>query len=263
MPDLASAFPRRALTLRQPLGLWRVLLLAGFGALLAFGALFWLSMQIGPDLVSDFQIRDNARPLGDARLVSGRCTTHLGILHDCDVTLRQDSKARAALMRDVHYLFADFHTGAYVVSAVLGDPDRPGSLTTDIGMDRLWNRLVLLLIAGVLVVTALIGLGVYVRTAMRQRRLVRSLSGRVLSPVPLRLAARAKGNWVVQTRDGQRQSWQVSPRAKPFLLDPAQGLILGVTAPGTALAFPVDDKLAWLALEPAEQLALQAFRAPG
>lgn len=261
MPDLATAFPRRALRLRQPLGLWRVLLLWGGALVLALAAVFFLTMQIGPDLASDFQIRETARPLGNARLVSGRCKTHLGLLHDCDITLRQDGKARAALTRDVHYLFADFHTGAYIVNAVLGDPDRPGSLTTDIGMDRLWNRLVLLVIVAVLAVATLIAVVVQVAAAMRQRRLVRSLSGRALSPVPLRLVARGKSTWVVQRPDGGRESWEVSPRAKPFLLDSAQGLILGVTAPGAGSVFPLDEKLAWLVLEPAEQLALQGFRA--
>jgi len=261
MPDLASAFPRRPLTLRQPVGLLRLLLFGGFGlALVAAGAV-WLATQLGPDLLDDFAIRDTARPVADARLVSGRCTSHFGVIHHCEVTLSRYGKFASEQRRDEHYLFADFHTGDYTVNSLLADPERPDIVTTDIGLGRLWNRAALLLGMALLVLIGAIGLFVYAGGVRHQRKIVRSLSGQILSPVPLRLVARANGSWVVQTPDGRRHDWEVGRYTRPFSLDPGRGLILGVTAPGGAAAMPLDDRLRWLRLDKAEQAALLAHRA--
>lgn len=259
MATLAEAFPQRPLTVRQPYGLWRAMLLGAFGLVLIAGGGLWLGQKMLPDLISDFGLRRTAEPVPGGRLVSGRCSSKLMLVHDCTLTLSARGKDRE-ITREVHYLFADLHSGSYTVQAILGDPARPETLTTDIGMDRLWNRAITLAVTAGLIVFFAFGILALARGGKEQRRLVRAMSGQVLQPAVLQLDVAGQGGWTVREPNGGVREWKVAGNAAPFWLDPGRHLILGVRAAGGASPMPLDAKLRWLDLRPEERAALQAFR---
>ncbi|WP_458097159.1 hypothetical protein [Roseomonas sp. WA12] len=111
-----------------------------------------------PGIATDWQVKDTAQPVADGRVTKGRCSTRL-VITTCDATLSLLSKS-GPITREVDMLFLGVG-GDYTVS-VLADPARPELVTTNLGLDRLWNRtLTALVAAGLLligVVTPIIGL---------------------------------------------------------------------------------------------------------
>jgi len=113
---------------------------------LIFGAmLVALSIYTVPNLVSDWRVRGNAQPVASGRVTDGSCSSKL-FLNICDATLSVQTKS-GVMSRDVNYIFSDFHTGSYTVT-VLADPEHPELPTTDMALDKIWNRTITLLIGG-------------------------------------------------------------------------------------------------------------------
>ena len=150
----------------RPSSLWSrfltVLGVAMFAAILVLSALF-----IAPTVLTDFQVRDTAEPVETARLVKGRCSSRV-FVHLCDLSLSLTTKSRT-VTRDVHYLFFDPHVGTYTVEA-LADLDRPEMLTTDLGLDKLWNRAISLAVLWALMLALLAGAALGVLGFLRRRR---------------------------------------------------------------------------------------------
>lgn len=118
---------------------WSILGPIMFGALLAALCIYTL-----PDLLNDWRIRDSAVPVAQGRVTEGSCSTKL-VLNICDATIAVRSGG-GIVTHDVNYLFVDMHAGDYSV-AVLADPARPELATTDMGLEKLWNRTLTLLVA--------------------------------------------------------------------------------------------------------------------
>lgn len=137
-----------ALRLPPPDRGWRHTFWVVVGALMFGAMLVAAAVWTAPALISDWQVRDAARPLSDARVREGKCSTHV-VLSVCDVTIER-RVAGGVATRDLNYVFTGLHFGDYSVR-VLGDPARPDLVTTDLGLDRLWNRTITLLVgAGLL-----------------------------------------------------------------------------------------------------------------
>lgn len=117
--------------------MWVILGALMFGAMLVAAAV-WTA----PALVSDWQIHNAAQPVADGRVSEGKCNSRL-VFHICDVTLSVATNA-GRVSRDVNYVFTGFHFGDYSVT-VLADPARPELATTDMALDKLWNRTITLL----------------------------------------------------------------------------------------------------------------------
>lgn len=130
-------------SLRRPpvRGGWREALLVTVAALMFGGFLVASLVSALPVLVSDWSIRDAARPIADAEVLGGSCKTEL-ILDICDATLRVRTLG-GPVSREVVYAFTGLHLGDYTVRA-LADPARPELVSTDLGLDRLWNRTITL-----------------------------------------------------------------------------------------------------------------------
>ncbi len=254
MDRIRIAFPQRALKLHQPIGAWaRLLPVLGFLFLAGiFGG--WLGYEVAPALISDFRVQQTAQPLANAH-VEGRCSSRAAIFHDCDVKLvfrRKGDEVR----REVHYLFVDFHTGSYS-ARVMGDPDHPETMTTDLGLDKLWNRVATLLGMAVIGIGMLAGIVIVMRGNRADARALRRLSGQALQPVPLQfLGWQGNDGWRVAGQDGLQHLWRVPRKAKPLILDAQRGLVLGVTAAGAEKPFPLDDRLRWVDLQPGERAAV-------
>jgi hypothetical protein len=139
------------------------------------GALFFAAATLtfvaleGAGLRDDLAVRDAARPVAGLRLVEGHCRGRLMLLQTCDVTLAWSGKEGSGTRR-VSYTFVEPGMGAWSARPV-ADPARLHLVTTDLGLERLTNRIVTL--AGI----ALAGLALAAGAGLAALRAVRGLRG--------------------------------------------------------------------------------------
>jgi hypothetical protein len=218
-------------------------------AVFVLAALSWMVIRPVGDLLTDRELAGKAQPVAGAR-VHGRCTVHLELLTSCDATLTVPRRGQPDLTRVIDYFFIDAHAGDYHI-AVVADPARPELLSTDLGLDKLTNRMMTLVVFGPLfLVVGVVGLVVARRTVGGQRATLRALSRQVLRPVLLRMDRYALGHWTVTALSpGARPvSWHVPNRARPIVMDPSHRAVLGVTAGDGQIAMPLDAELRWIDL---------------
>ncbi|TXN05152.1 hypothetical protein FV222_06910 [Methylobacterium sp. WL103] len=135
---------------------WTLFSLVALAALLVACAVF-----TAPPVLSDWQVRDTARPAAEARVTDGKCSAKI-VLHICDVTLNLRTPT-GTVVRRVNTVFTGFHVGEYNIR-VMADPARPDLVTTDLALDRLWNRTItLLVIAGALSSIIVAGIAAMIR----------------------------------------------------------------------------------------------------
>lgn len=129
----------RAASLRLPPAAprWRQTLWTILGALMFGGFLVAGLVWTVPVLVSDWRIHAAARPVANAEVTDGHCSAKL-IFNICDATIRVTSP-HGPVTRSVNYVFTGLHLGDYGVRT-LADPAHPELVSTDLGLDRLWNR---------------------------------------------------------------------------------------------------------------------------
>ncbi|GJE55217.1 MULTISPECIES: hypothetical protein [Methylobacterium] len=151
-----TASPDRAELLRLPPQgqgwmntFWVLFGVVALGALLVACAVY-----TAPPLMTDWQVREAARPAANARVSDGKCSAKI-VIHICDVTLNLRTPD-TTVARRVNYVFSGLHVGDYSI-AVMVDPARPELLTTDLGLDRLWNRTITLLVLMAALVAAIVG----------------------------------------------------------------------------------------------------------
>lgn len=128
--------------------------------IVALGGIFGASAYYtAPVLISDWQIRDAARPVAEARVSDGKCTSKL-VIHICDATLGLRTP-KGEVSRRVNYVFTGVHVGDYSIR-VAADPARPELVTTDLGLEQLWNRTLtlatIMLASAAAIVFALLGM---------------------------------------------------------------------------------------------------------
>ncbi|WP_137124454.1 hypothetical protein [Roseomonas sp. HF4] len=154
--DTAPPAPRRAIG-RALFGL--------LGGLAFLAGTAFLAVTIAPGLRDDLSVRATARQDPSVRLVTGRCKSRLFLLQHCEVTLAWRGKEGSG-MRDLHYLFVEPHAGNWTVHAV-ADPARPHLVTTDLGLERITNRIAT---AAVMLLGALVLAGSLVLSGLRDLR---------------------------------------------------------------------------------------------
>lgn len=115
---------------------WVVVGFLMFGTMLVAAAVY-----TAPALVSDWQVRDAARPVPDARVTDGKCSSKI-VLHICDATLSVGTPS-GTVSRRVNYVFTGIHVGDYSLR-VVADPARLDLATTDMALDKIWNRTITL-----------------------------------------------------------------------------------------------------------------------
>lgn len=259
MTPVLSAFPHRALTLRPGRGAFGGWLMALAGLLLFGGFLALIAVQVGPEIRDDFAIREQALPAPGARITEGRCRSRMFLLQSCDVTIAWRGKNGSGT-RKLSYLFVEPHMGSWSAQPMM-DPARPDLVTTDLGLERLWNRVATAIGGGIFALALIIGLFIAARKAQSKRGEVKALSGRVLQPVPVRFQGWGQGpTWRVQDERGATFEWPVRRSDKPFVLDPQRGLVLALRDPAGGPAFPLDEKLRLVRLTPEERARILAAR---
>lgn len=235
-----AAFPRRRMRLRGGRML-RVVALALGGLVIAGGILTFGVAVILPDIRTDLTLRDTALPNGSVRVTAGRCRSRLALFQDCSMKLSWRDSA-GTHTRELNYLFVEPHFGNWTVTTMT-DPSQPGIATTDLGLDRLTNRMVTLGGFSLLMLAVMGGAFVRLFKALRERRLTRAMSEADLLPVAGKLASVSQSNWAIAKPGGGTHTWLAAGRDRPFVLDEAQGLVLALQPRGGGVAFPLDAEL--------------------
>ncbi|SHJ89548.1 hypothetical protein SAMN02745194_03662 [Roseomonas rosea] len=135
----------RPLTLPPQGDHWRHRLWGLLGTVMFGAMLIAIGIYTVPGLVSDWRIRGTAEPVAGGRVTEGSCSSKL-VLTICDATLSLQTKS-GPVSRDVNYIFTDVHSGSYSVT-VVADPAHPEPATTDMALEKLWNRTITLLVGG-------------------------------------------------------------------------------------------------------------------
>lgn len=259
MDNVLAAFPRRSLVVRPgrgAIGAW----LTALGGLLLFGGFLALAaLQIVPEIRDDLAIRAAAQPAPQVQVSNGRCRSRLFLLQDCEVTLTWRGKNGQG-SRKLSYMFVEPHMGSWSVVPMM-DPARPELVSTDLGLERLTNRM--LTVAGAVLFALLLigGLALAAVKGQGNSRRVKALSGRMLVPVPVRFSGWGQGpSWRVQDETGATFEWPVRKRDKPFVLDDQRGLVLALRPAEGGPAFPLDEALRFVTLMPDEKARILAAR---
>ena len=157
----------RPLTLPPRDGGWREQFFALLGTVMFGAILVALSLYTVPSLVTDWQVRGTAQPAASGRVSEGSCSTRL-MINICDATLSVATKS-GPVSRSVNYIFTDLHAGSYSVT-VLADPAHPELATTDLALEKLWNRTLTLLVGGGILLAMTVAPVVGLIRRLRERR---------------------------------------------------------------------------------------------
>ncbi|MDH3031386.1 hypothetical protein [Methylobacterium fujisawaense] len=133
---------------------WTVIFGVLFGLVLFSGILAASALYTAPVLISDWQVRDTAQPVPRARVADGKCNAKL-VIHICNATLTL-STPRGSTTRRVNYVFSGPQAANFDL-VVMADPARPDIVTTNLGLDRLWNRTITLLVIDGAILTCIVG----------------------------------------------------------------------------------------------------------
>lgn len=250
------SLPPRPLRVKPPgktIGsdIWLVLLTLFVGLGCTLIVLFPL-----PALVSDYAVRDTAKPIAGGTIEHGSCSSRL-FLVTCDADLALSWPGKPPLRRSLHYFFVDAHFGDYS-ARVVADPSRPEDMTTDLALEMMNNRLITMAIAGPIFLAVSLGIfWVNLRSVRRHQKLRVDLSGQLLRLVTMKIVA--TGRRAVTTSyvrpDGTvlSDTWKFPAKSQPIVLDSKQRTILGVTAGDGKHAMPLDRDLKWIRLTKEER----------
>lgn len=264
-PDFSRALPDRLITVRPPQTIGP---LSAFGLFaLLFGLLAGAAWWLGPDLARDWRIGGEVVQAQGARVEEARCRTRLMLFNVCDVTF-VDATGAGATRHTLWYFFIDrLERGPIVLvrpkRALGGDP---GEITADLGLDKLYRRLLAFaLIVGLLAVC--IGLSVQVlRQGVATRRALAALSGQPLLPIIVGLEGsipiahkRRRWTYVYETGGGQERAFiELAKGVDPLFVTPDGKRALALRARGGGVPLLLDAKLSALDLTEAEKEAFFA-----
>lgn len=187
-------------------------------AIIAFFAVWQV-----PSLERDTKIRANPLVLPEAEVRDGECTTRKGFFVDCSAHIVYDYQGQH-YEADVSLFFIDLHSGDYTVDVMIA-ADQPELATLSIGLEKYWNR-VLLLAAFLLLFAwvALAGVIGVLRADRAQRKLARP--GRLtLVPVAVEEGRGAMGRQVFsyEMAGGKPAATQFKRGVAPLILWDGEG----------------------------------------
>lgn len=252
MADLLAAFPVRPLHPRPP-GLLRPMMRPVLGLLIFTSMLVGMPVWLAPTMVGDWQVRRTAVPIRGARVLNGSCDERL-VLNLCDVAISAPLGAGTAT-RQASYMFASLDFGRRR-ARVVGDPARPDLMTTDMGLERFWNRVMCLAAATAALAALVAGAVLVIVKAVRTRRTWHRAE---MVAVPLTLVTAGRRTWTMRTEQGREVRWVMSPFARPFVLGPADR-VAGLSTRNGGSVMPLDSRLSWVVLTGAERRAIRAAR---
>ena len=259
----AATLPTRPLklssgTIAGPRGLvFLLLILLGLG-----GFMLWWQL---PGLIRDWRINQNPIVVFDSDVQDGHCTTRKAIFTDCEARLVYAYNG-TDYASDVQLMFVDIHSGDYSVDVVISG-DKPELATLSIGLEKLWNRSIML---GLFALFFLGGAPALLLQSLRARRQSRELEapGRMLlTPVEIGQVGAVRGmaqvTYFDRVQQGKKAKQLTSEFPKgtgPMLLANRMGVVqgLGVRHEGASQVALLDEGLTRLDLTEAERSAMLA-----
>lgn len=234
LPDRPLKLTRKA----RPGYFWALM---GALLLIAIGA-FLMLWQL-PGLQRDWTISRNPVLVPDGLVQDGECTTRKAVFTECEARLLYAVDGQQ-FETDVAIMFADMHTGDYMVDVVRSGDD-PALATMNIAIDKLWNRIIML--AVLLLVTLGAGLGLLLQGArhMRASGLLAQRGKMEAIPVEIVKAENAglRVNVTFRNPDGARPKTKYAASFRkseaPLILENAQGGAIGIAVKHPATPFPV------------------------
>ena len=259
-PDFSGVLPDRPITVRPPSTVGPLSAIGVFALLfgLLAGALWWLA----PDLARDWGI-DHAGEAGGARIEEVRCRSRLALITVCDVRFVDDRSAEAA-RRTLWYFFIAKADSERIV--LLRSKSDPAAITTNLGLDEFYNRLlVLIVIVGLLVYCIILTIQL-LRQGMLTRRALVALSGQRLLPVVVSvqgsiLIAHKRRRWTYIYDRGGRQEQAFIELAKgiePLFVTPDGKRALALRGQDGGVPLLLDAKLSSVDFSDAEREAFFA-----
>lgn len=248
-----------------------------WGPLLLLLAVFWMCASYLPLLVTDvpLALSGKAVVMPEQYLGPGsRCRFQAVVVTACELEVRARAPDGTWQGRSIAYAHFLGRPGEVADMRILGLPAEPYWLTVDAALDRVLNRLLLLLflVTAALVLAFRFARGI-IDDARMPRRMRAALSGQVLTPVMLCFPAPAAGGFLAWrfrrpgfrlpgAQAGASIPWRNPRGSALFRLGQSAPrppwIVLGVTTPGSGVAMPLDLALSWLGLTEAERQALRA-----
>jgi len=215
-------------------------------------------------LQRDWKISRNPVVVDDGDVQDGECKTRKAIFTDCEAHLVYMADG-TQYETDVALMFVDFNTGDYMVD-IIRSGDDPALATMSIGIDKLWNRLVVF----TLLMLLMIGGGLLLMWQGARNMRAASILSRPsnLSAIPVSVESATKSgkrtNYTIRDPAGRRPKAKfiTSFRAneEPLLVQNEKGDLVGVAVKHPASPVPVllDSELNRLDLTPEERAAAVA-----
>lgn len=259
MADTFPALPDRPIKIKRSgiwPGIWSYL-----GGLLLLAIAAFIGIWQAPGIVRDIQIAQDPVVVYDADIANGECTVRRAIFVDCSADVSYEVKSKP-FQHDIELMFVDIGSGDYEVEVVRSGA-HPQLATLSLGLDMLWNRII---VAALFVIflaiggLALIGNG---RDADRQRRVARR--GASLTPTAVRITNVQKvlGGKAVQFQYGTDRKnkplltvSRFGRKEDPLWLGGDDGMALAVLPQGGKKPILVDSELSRLDLSPQERATL-------
>jgi len=113
------------------------------GCLVFLAVSVWLVWDQGSLLLRDLRIGTDVEEATEARLVKGECRSRVVLIHFCNLKVEQTVGDLQIHRTELSYIFVDFPLSDYSVRLLSPKEDR-ASVTTDIGQEKLWNRVITL-----------------------------------------------------------------------------------------------------------------------
>lgn len=262
MTDIASAFPTR------PLKLGKTGIVPGIfsylGGLMLLGIAGFIAIWQVPGIYNDIIISQNPVVVYDSSVEDGHCTTRRAIFVDCEAHVTYTVKGKT-FERDIELMFVDFGTQDYEVEVVRSG-DKPQIVGLSLGLDMLWNRIIVG--SAFILLMAVLGAALLFKGAQADR--VRALARKALplTPVPVTIVGISNvlgGKAVTYTipRPGKKRGTNVTSRMRkkqePFWLN-GDGQALAAIHAGSKTPILLDAELTRLELTDDERRRIEAAR---
>jgi len=258
--DLSHLLPQRAIAVRPPPaadgGTTGVIVLL---LILLGGVVAWL----GPGIASDWRMRDEVVAAAELQTREARCRSWLAALRLCNVTLVAEKDA-AAGERTLWYVFLGGN-GDQAMEP-LRSRSEPSRVATDLGLAKVYNRLITLLLFAGSIVFGISVAATMLWRGMETRRAFAAMSGRRLTPVVVeiernnRLPPRRR-LWVYLYEDGGKRERALAEwpsRQQPLFTTPDERWALALQGDEGGTPMLLDVDLGVLDLTDAERAAFRA-----
>lgn len=232
-----------------------VILIAGFMLILGVALLAW---QL-PGVLRDWKISQNPITVYDSDVRNGSCDSRKGLTTcDADVIYTHNGKRYED---SVSISFFDLQSGDYTVDVVISETE-PELVTLSLGIEKLWNRIIVLgLFSALFLGVALGALIQHSRVSRNDRNL--SKPGRIkIVPVSIKDMTSAgkttNVTYLYSRENSGRQGKNYTSFGKkqaPLFLEDDEGNIFGLAAKHEAATIPVmlDENLKRLDLTEEER----------